>query len=123
MPILARNGGRDEGNAALELVVLAPVLLFILGLVVAAGRTSIAQGAVDAAARDAARQASISLTPGRVAGGRVHRPLGDRRASGRHHQAEDEQEHRRQDDQLERGIALVARAAAGQDRHGASRFS
>ena len=38
MPILARNGGRDEGNAALELVVLAPVLLFILGLVVAAGR-------------------------------------------------------------------------------------
>ena len=43
---------------------LAPVLLFLLGLVVAAGRTSIAQGSVDAAARDAARQASISLTPG-----------------------------------------------------------
>jgi Flp pilus assembly protein TadG len=63
VPILARSGGRDEGNAALELVVLAPVLLFILGLVVAAGRTSIAQGAVEAAARDAARQASISLTP------------------------------------------------------------
>jgi len=63
VPILARSGGRDEGNAALELVVLAPVLLFILGLVVAAGRTSIAQGAVDAAARDAARQASIALTP------------------------------------------------------------
>lgn len=55
---------RDAGNAALELVVLAPVLLFVLGLVVAAGRTSIAQGAVAAAARDAARQASISLTPG-----------------------------------------------------------
>ena len=64
MPILPRSAGRDDGNAALELVVLAPVLLFILGLVVAAGRTSIAQGAVDAAARDAARQASISLTPG-----------------------------------------------------------
>ena len=64
MPILPRRAGRDDGNAALELVVLAPVLLFILGLVVAAGRTSIAQGAVDAAARDAARQASISLTPG-----------------------------------------------------------
>ena len=27
MPILARSGRRDEGNAALELVVLAPVLL------------------------------------------------------------------------------------------------
>jgi hypothetical protein len=38
------------------------VLLALLMLVVAAGRTSIAQGAVDAAARDAARQASIALT-------------------------------------------------------------
>ena len=64
MPILPSSRDRDAGNAALELVVLAPVLLFVLGLVVAAGRTSIAQGAVDAAARDAARQASISLTPG-----------------------------------------------------------
>ena len=52
----------DDGNAALELVILAPVLLALLGLVIAAGRTSIAQGSVDAAARDAARQASISLT-------------------------------------------------------------
>jgi Flp pilus assembly protein TadG len=57
------GGGRDDGNAALELVVLAPVILFLLGLVIAAGRTSIARGAMDAAARDAARQASISLTP------------------------------------------------------------
>jgi Flp pilus assembly protein TadG len=55
---------RDAGNAALELVVLAPVIFILIALVVAAGRTSIAQGAVDAAARDAARQASISLTPG-----------------------------------------------------------
>lgn len=61
--IRSRAGGRDAGNAALELVVLAPVLIFVLGLVIAAGRTSTAQGAVDAAARDAARQASISLTP------------------------------------------------------------
>jgi Flp pilus assembly protein TadG len=53
----------DAGNAALELVVLAPVLLAILGLIIAAGRTSVAQGAVNAAARDAARQASIALTP------------------------------------------------------------
>jgi Flp pilus assembly protein TadG len=55
--------GRDRGNAALELVILAPVILFLLGLLIAAGRTSIAQGSVDAAARDAARQASISRTP------------------------------------------------------------
>jgi Flp pilus assembly protein TadG len=61
--VRSRAGGSDAGNAALELVVLAPVLLFVLGLVIAAGRTSMAQGAVAAAARDAARQASISLTP------------------------------------------------------------
>ena len=63
---MTRRAGRaaaDEGNAALELVILAPVLLALLGLVIAAGRMSIAQGSVDAAARDAARQASIALRP------------------------------------------------------------
>jgi Flp pilus assembly protein TadG len=62
-PIWPLKGDREAGNAALELVVLAPVLLFLLGLVIAAGRTSVAEGSVAAAARDAARQASISLTP------------------------------------------------------------
>ena len=52
----------DHGNAALELVILAPVMLGLVALVIAAGRTTIAQSAVNAAARDAARQASISLT-------------------------------------------------------------
>jgi Flp pilus assembly protein TadG len=60
----ARRRERDEGNAPLELVILAPVVFLLLAFVVAAGRTSIAQGSVAAAARDAARQASISLTPG-----------------------------------------------------------
>jgi Flp pilus assembly protein TadG len=64
VPAQHQPGGRDAGNAALELVILAPVILFVLGLVIAAGRTSVAQGSVAAAARDAARQASISLTPG-----------------------------------------------------------
>jgi Flp pilus assembly protein TadG len=64
VPIPSRRRCRDDGNAALELVILAPVLLCLLGLVIAAGRTSIAQGSVAAAARDAARQASIALTPG-----------------------------------------------------------
>jgi len=63
MTRLGRAGQTDDGNAALELVVLAPVLLALLALVIAAGRTSVAQGSVDAAARDAARQASIALTP------------------------------------------------------------
>jgi Flp pilus assembly protein TadG len=58
-----RRPAAEDGNAALELVILAPILLGLLGLVIAAGRTTIAQASVDAAARDAARQASISLNP------------------------------------------------------------
>jgi TadE-like protein len=58
-----RGPNADEGSAALELVVLAPVLLVLLALIIAAGRTSVAQSSVDAAARDAARQASLALSP------------------------------------------------------------
>ncbi len=43
---------------------IAPVILMLICLVIAAGRASIAQGAVDAAARAAARQASIAPTMG-----------------------------------------------------------
>jgi len=64
VPARSRSSAREEGNAPLELVILAPVVFLLLAFVVAAGRTSIAQGSVAAAARDAARQASISLTPG-----------------------------------------------------------
>jgi Flp pilus assembly protein TadG len=53
----------DAGDATLELVILAPVILILIGLLIAGGRASVAQGAVDAAARDAARQASIARTP------------------------------------------------------------
>jgi Flp pilus assembly protein TadG len=56
----ARLPDRAAGNAALELLILAPVVLMLVGLVIAAGRTAVAQGSVDAAARDAARQASIA---------------------------------------------------------------
>jgi Flp pilus assembly protein TadG len=56
--------GPEAGNAALELVILAPIVLFLISLAVAAGRTSLAEGSVAAAARDAARQASIARTPG-----------------------------------------------------------
>ncbi|MGH3157491.1 MAG: TadE/TadG family type IV pilus assembly protein, partial [Streptosporangiaceae bacterium] len=52
-----------RGNAALELVILAPALLALLCLVIAAGRTSVAEGSVAAAARDAARQASLARSP------------------------------------------------------------
>ncbi|WP_202420467.1 TadE/TadG family type IV pilus assembly protein [Actinomadura rayongensis] len=47
---------------ALETVILAPVTLLGIVLVVAFGRATIAHGAVEAAARDAARQASLSRT-------------------------------------------------------------
>ncbi len=60
---LRRRTGTEHGNAALELLILAPVILALIGLAIAAGRTSVAQGSVDAAARDAARQASISISP------------------------------------------------------------
>ena len=50
----------DRGIAALELAILAPAILLLICFVIAAGRTSIAQGAIDAAARAAARQASIA---------------------------------------------------------------
>jgi len=52
----------DTGNAPLELVILAPIIVFLIGFVIAAGRTSLAQGSVAAAAREAARQASIALS-------------------------------------------------------------
>lgn len=60
-----RTGRRDgeAGNAPLELVLLAPIVLVLIGLVIAAGRTALAAGSVQAAARDAARQASIARTP------------------------------------------------------------
>jgi hypothetical protein len=55
---------RERGSAALELVILAPVLLAVIGLVILGGRIQIAAGAVEQAAADAARQASLSRDPG-----------------------------------------------------------
>ena len=49
----SRRCRRDDGGTTLELLILAPVILALIALLVAAGRTSIAQGAVQAAARDA----------------------------------------------------------------------
>ncbi len=50
----------DRGSATVELVVLAPALLAVLGLVIVAGRVSAAGGAVEQAAASAARAASIA---------------------------------------------------------------
>lgn len=52
----------ERGNAALEMVLLTPVLLLLLLLVVYAGRLSSARGEVTAAAAAAARSASLYST-------------------------------------------------------------
>lgn len=53
----------NEGSATLEIAILAPGMLLLLGLLIGIGRTQQAHQAVEAAARDAARQASISRNP------------------------------------------------------------
>jgi Flp pilus assembly protein TadG len=50
----------DRGSATLELAVLAPALLALLGLVLVAGRITTAGSAVEQAAAAAARAASIA---------------------------------------------------------------
>lgn len=50
----------ERGSATIELAVLAPALLAVLGLVIVAGRVSAAGSAVEQAAASAARAASIS---------------------------------------------------------------
>lgn len=54
---------RDEGNAAIELVLIAPLLLALLALVVAAGRLVSAKSGVEAVAREAARAAAMAQDP------------------------------------------------------------
>ncbi|MEP6696815.1 MAG: TadE/TadG family type IV pilus assembly protein [Pseudonocardiales bacterium] len=50
----------DRGSFTLELTIIAPVVLAILGLTAFGGRVAAAHGQVEGAARDAARAASIT---------------------------------------------------------------
>ena len=52
----------DRGSASLELVIMAPALLLILGVAIYAGRVSSAGQTVEQAASAAARTASIART-------------------------------------------------------------
>lgn len=65
----ARRAGEhaQRGSVTLELAILGPALLALLGLVIAAGRITTTGGAIEAAARDAARQASIARDPATAA--------------------------------------------------------
>lgn len=60
--MIRRPRGGDRGSIALETVLLAPVLILAFAVVVVAGRVVVADGSVEAAARDGARQASLART-------------------------------------------------------------
>jgi len=52
----------DRGSVSLELAILAPALLLLLGALVLAGRVETSSAAVEQAARAAARDASLMRT-------------------------------------------------------------
>ncbi|WP_327009755.1 pilus assembly protein [Dactylosporangium sp. NBC_01737] len=56
----------DRGSASIEAAILAPVLLVLVGLAIAGGRIQVAGGAIESAAHDAARAASIARTEGQA---------------------------------------------------------
>lgn len=64
-PATAPNQARDErgGSPGVEVLLLVPALLLLVGIVVAAGRISATDIAVDSAADAAARAASLERGP------------------------------------------------------------
>lgn len=59
----ARTGSNrrpDAGSVALELAILTPVMILLIGFVVVAGRVAIAGASVTSAAGNAAREASLA---------------------------------------------------------------
>lgn len=54
----------ERGSASVELVLVVPVLVLIIGFIAFVGRLSSAQGDVQSAAGDAARAASLRGDPG-----------------------------------------------------------
>lgn len=63
MTMPTRNVGSDRGSVTLELAILAPAVLALLGLVIVAGRIEIAGGAIEQASAAAAREASLARSP------------------------------------------------------------
>ena len=55
-----RAGRRDRGSAALELAILVPAMLLLIGFMVLAGRVAAANNAVTSIAGNAAREASLA---------------------------------------------------------------
>ncbi len=72
------TGVGERGSVSVELALLAPALLLLLSFAVVAGRTQIAEGAVQEAARAAAREASLArdaATAAALAGAQAKRTL------------------------------------------------
>jgi Flp pilus assembly protein TadG len=64
----SRRGDRDSerGSATVEAAIGLPAFMLFVGLIIFAGRLAIAHQAVEAAAAEAARSASISRTHGQA---------------------------------------------------------
>ncbi|MFJ6438171.1 TadE/TadG family type IV pilus assembly protein [Streptomyces sp. NPDC091416] len=61
-----RNPADDSGRIVLEFVLWVPAVFAFIALVMVAGRIVTADNAVDAAAADAAREASLARTAGQT---------------------------------------------------------
>ncbi|TGB15519.1 TadE/TadG family type IV pilus assembly protein [Streptomyces sp. MZ04] len=77
MNVIIQRLRQDRGSLSLEAMILLPVLLLVLLLIIAFGRISSSGNAVDTAARNAARAASLERTAGsaRTAGEGVARQV------------------------------------------------
>ena len=56
------RAGRDAGSTTLEVAILTPALILVLGAMIVVGRVQLAAGAVEHAAAVAAREASRART-------------------------------------------------------------
>ncbi len=61
----------EDGSAAVEIVLITPILIALLLFIVMLGRVEAAHATVDAAARDAARAASLTPDTNITAAGRA----------------------------------------------------
>jgi len=67
MTTCRRTGRGEEGSVAMEIALLAPALVLVLGLLVAGGRLWFARTTVVEAAETSARAASLARSPGTAA--------------------------------------------------------
>lgn len=62
-PRHARRPDGERGSSSLELAILAPAMLLLLAMIIVAGRYAVAHQAVEGAASQAARAASLERDP------------------------------------------------------------